>query len=83
MRGVGQQMLLQGRLHGPESLSRELFAAALRLAAQPRPGRRGRRGPRHGGAQEWAAEIRDVVARVVVIDELDAAARRATVGVEP
>ena len=27
--GVGQQMLLQGRLHGPESLSRELFASAL------------------------------------------------------
>ena len=30
--GVGQQMLLQGRLHGPESLSRELFASALKLA---------------------------------------------------
>ncbi len=30
---VGQQMLLQGRLHGPESLSRELFASALKLAA--------------------------------------------------
>ena len=26
-------MLLQGRLHGPESLSRELFASALKLAA--------------------------------------------------
>ena len=25
-------MLLQGRLHGPESLSRELFAGALQLA---------------------------------------------------
>ena len=31
--GVGQQMLLQGRLHGPESLSRELFASAMKLAA--------------------------------------------------
>ena len=31
--GVGRQMLLQGRLHGPESLSRELFSGALRLAA--------------------------------------------------
>ncbi|MGE3289584.1 MAG: glycerol-3-phosphate 1-O-acyltransferase, partial [Pseudonocardia sp.] len=30
--GLGQQLLLQGRLHGPESLSRELFASALRLA---------------------------------------------------
>ncbi len=27
--GVGRQMLLQGRLHGPESLSRELFTSAL------------------------------------------------------
>ena len=26
-------MLLQGRLHGPESLSRELFGSALKLAA--------------------------------------------------
>ena len=28
---VGQQMLLQRRLHGPESVSRELFASALDL----------------------------------------------------
>ena len=28
---VGRQMLLQGRLHGPESLSRELFLTALDL----------------------------------------------------
>src|SRR5215469_15451996 len=31
--GVGRQMLLQGRLHGPESLSRELFSSAVKLAA--------------------------------------------------
>lgn len=30
---VGRQMLLQGRLHGPESLSRELFISALDLMA--------------------------------------------------
>ncbi len=30
---VGRQMLLQGRLHGPESLSRELFVSALDLMA--------------------------------------------------
>lgn len=29
---VGQQMLLQARLHGPESVSSELFASALQLA---------------------------------------------------
>ena len=80
--GVAQQMLLQGRLHGPESLSRELFAGALRLAANldlVDPGRE-ELGLRR---QDWAAQVRDVVARVAVIDELDAAARRENVGVEP
>jgi glycerol-3-phosphate O-acyltransferase len=80
--GVGQQMLLQGRLHGPESLSRELFTSALHLAANldlVDPGREELARRR----QEWAAQVRDVVGRVVVIDELDAAARRETVGVEP
>jgi len=80
--GVGQQMLLQGRLHGPESLSRELFASALQLAANldlVDPGREELARRR----QEWAAQVRDVVGRVVVIDELDAAVRRETVGVQP
>jgi glycerol-3-phosphate O-acyltransferase len=80
--GVGQQMLLQGRLHGPESLSRELFTSALQLAANLDlldPGREELARRR----QEWAAQVRDVVGRVGVIDELDAAARRETVGVEP
>jgi glycerol-3-phosphate O-acyltransferase len=80
--GVGQQMLLQGRLHGPESLSRELFASALRLAENldlVDPGREELARRR----QEWAAQVRDVVGRVGVIDELDAAARRESVGVEP
>lgn len=80
--GVGKQMLLQGRLHGPESLSRELFRSALQLAANldlVDPGREELARRR----QEWASELRDVVARVAVIDELDAAARRETVGVEP
>jgi glycerol-3-phosphate O-acyltransferase len=80
--GMGQQMLLQGRLHGPESLSRELFASALQLARNldlVDPGREELARRR----QEWAARVRDVVRRVVVIDELDAAARRESVGVEP
>jgi glycerol-3-phosphate O-acyltransferase len=80
--GVAQQMLLQGRLHGPESLSRELFSSALRLAANldlVDPGREELARRR----QEWAAQVRDVVARVALVDELDAAARRETVGVEP
>ena len=80
--GMGQQMLLQGRLHGPESLSRELFASALQLARNldlVDPGREELARSR----QDWAAQVGDVVRRVVVIDELDAAARRESVGVEP
>jgi glycerol-3-phosphate O-acyltransferase len=80
--GVGRQMLLQGRLHGPESLSRELFATALRLAANldlVDPGREELSVRR----REWAAQVRGVVERVAVIDELDAAARRQAVGVQP
>jgi glycerol-3-phosphate O-acyltransferase len=80
--GVGQQMLLQGRLHGPESLSRELFAAALKLAANldlVDPGReelaRGRRA--------FAERLRATVAKVVRIDEIDAAVRQEVAGVAP
>jgi glycerol-3-phosphate O-acyltransferase len=80
--GVGQQMLLQGRLHGPESLSRELFAGALKLAANHDlvdPGRE-ELAVRRGA---FAEQLRGVLARVIRIDELDAALRREVVGVEP
>jgi glycerol-3-phosphate O-acyltransferase len=80
--GVGRQMLLQGRLHGPESLSRELFGSALKLAANldlVDPGREDLALRR----QAFAARMRDVVARVITIDRLDADARREAVGVEP
>jgi len=79
--GVGQQMLLQGRLNGPESLSRELFGSALLLAANldlVDPGREELARRR----QEWAAQVRGVVGRIELIDELDAAARREIVGVQ-
>jgi glycerol-3-phosphate O-acyltransferase len=81
-RGVGQQMLLQGRLHGPESLSRELFASALKLA-----GNRDLLGP--GGAdltqrrQAFAGRLHEDVARLILIDEIDAAGRLEAIGVEP
>jgi glycerol-3-phosphate O-acyltransferase len=81
-RGVGQQMLLQGRLHGPESLSRELFANALKLAANL-----DLLGP--GGEdlaqrrRAFAGRLHDDVARLIVIDEIDAAGRREAIGVEP
>jgi glycerol-3-phosphate O-acyltransferase len=117
--GVGRQMLLQGRLHGPESLSRELFSAALQLAAnhdliapdgagpdragsgtagpdRAGPDRAGSDGASPGGGeppgggellaerrQAFAARLRELVARVITIDEIDAASRREAVGVEP
>lgn len=80
--GVGQQMLLQGRLHGPESLSRELFASALRLAGNldlVDPGRE-ELGLRRA---DLASRVRAVLERVITIDELDAASRREVVGVAP
>ncbi|WP_433272781.1 glycerol-3-phosphate 1-O-acyltransferase [Pseudonocardia xinjiangensis] len=85
--GVGQQMLLQGRLHGPESLSRELFGSALKLA-----GNRDLLGSADDPAghdelarrrEAFAAQLRAAVARVIRIDEIDAASRREAVGVEP
>jgi glycerol-3-phosphate O-acyltransferase len=78
--GVGQQMLLQGRLHGPESLSRELFATALKLAANLDlidPGRDELAQRRRA----FAARLHDVVARLIVIDEIDAARRQEAIGV--
>jgi glycerol-3-phosphate O-acyltransferase len=80
--GVGQQMLLQGRLHGPESLSRELFAGALRLAAHldlVDPGREELAQRRSA----FAERLRDLVGRVIAIDDIDAASRREVVGVAP
>jgi glycerol-3-phosphate O-acyltransferase len=79
--GVGQQMLLQGRLHGPESLSRELFASAVKLAANL-----DLLGPGGDGLAQrrlaFAGRLHDDVARLVVIDEIDAAGRREAIGVE-
>ena len=81
-RGVGQQMLLQGRLHGPESLSRELFGNALKLAANLEllgPGGNELAGRR----LVFAGRLHEEVARLIVIDEIDAAGRREAIGVQP
>jgi glycerol-3-phosphate O-acyltransferase len=66
---VGQQMLLQGRLHGPESLSRELFGSALKLA--------GNRDLVDAGREElgkqreaFAAQLERVGADIRRIDEI-------------
>ncbi|PTL59634.1 glycerol-3-phosphate 1-O-acyltransferase [Paraconexibacter algicola] len=70
--GVGRQMLLQGRLHGAESVSQELFASALQLAANRDlvdPGRDEVRVAR----EAWRDEVRDVVDRLARIGQLDSA----------
>src|SRR5262249_38589285 len=80
--GVGRQMLLQGRLHGPESLSRELFSSALKLAAnQDLIGPGGEELAR--GRRALAARLRELVGRLMLIDEIDATSRREAVGVQP
>jgi glycerol-3-phosphate O-acyltransferase len=62
----GRQLLLQGRVHGADSISRELFATALKLAAN--------RGLIDGDAaarQTWLDELvtyRDLLARIAQID---------------
>jgi glycerol-3-phosphate O-acyltransferase len=70
--GVGRQLLLQGQLHGPESVSQELYAAALQLAENRDvvdPGREEVRLAR----QRFLAEIEEVLERVSHIGRLDAA----------
>ena len=80
--GVGQQMLLQGRLHGPESLSRELFTTAMKLAANLDLIDAGREELAER-RQAFATRLRGVVARLITIDEIDAACRQEAVGVAP
>jgi glycerol-3-phosphate O-acyltransferase len=93
---VGQQLLLQGRLHGPEALSRELFASALRLAGNrglvevPTPASAAdgdtadaARADLAARRRAFADEVRAVVGRVVRIDETDARNRQESTGVRP
>ncbi|HWF53864.1 MAG TPA: glycerol-3-phosphate 1-O-acyltransferase [Solirubrobacteraceae bacterium] len=68
--GVGRQMLLQGRMHSAESLSQELFNAALQLAANRDlldPGRELVRSAR----RSYYDEVLEVVGLVDEIRALD------------
>jgi len=69
--GYGRQLLLQGRIHGAESLSRELFGGALRLAANRDlvdPGRDDVRAAR----EAWRDELEEVRERLAAIARIDA-----------
>jgi glycerol-3-phosphate O-acyltransferase len=68
---VGRQMLLQGELHGAESVSAELYAGAIKLAANrdlTDPGRE----PVRVAREQFLAEISSTVARVARVGELEA-----------
>jgi glycerol-3-phosphate O-acyltransferase len=67
---VGRQMLLQGRVHSAEAISRELFSGALQLAANRDlvdPGRDDVKARR----QAWLDELRGVQADLRTIDRID------------
>jgi glycerol-3-phosphate O-acyltransferase len=69
--GYARQQLLQGRIHGGESVSRELFGGALRLAANRDlvdPGRDDVRVAR----EAWRDELAEVRERLSAIAEIDA-----------
>jgi glycerol-3-phosphate O-acyltransferase len=74
--GVGQQMLLQGRVHSAEALSGELFGAALRLAEgrhllvpEAGSGPAGDLGARRAA---FAAQLDGVAGRIQLAAEIDA-----------
>jgi glycerol-3-phosphate O-acyltransferase len=81
---VGQQMLLQRRLHSPESVSRELFASALELK-----GNLGLLEPRQDESPDDLRRRRthhldfvtSLIERAQVIESLDAANRAEVTGV--
>jgi glycerol-3-phosphate O-acyltransferase len=58
----GRQLLLQGRIQGADSVSRELFATALKLAAN-----------RGGDAQAWLDELVRIRALLDRNAQMDAA----------
>ena len=70
--GLGQQMLLRGRLHRADSVSRELYASALRLARNrgllESDDSEAVQAARHG----FLAEVTDVLERLGRIDRLEA-----------
>lgn len=72
---VGQQMLLQARLHGPESVSSELFSSALQLAEN-----RGLLRPADDTLQadreEFAQQLRALGESLALAESLDVSNRK-------
>jgi glycerol-3-phosphate O-acyltransferase len=78
----GRQLLLQGRLHSGESVSRELFDSALKLAANRDlvdPGRE----PVAAARQAWLEELLEVRERLLRVSQLDEARLEEVLDVPP
>ncbi|HEX6389106.1 MAG TPA: hypothetical protein VFZ89_06665, partial [Solirubrobacteraceae bacterium] len=63
--GYARQLRLQGQVHGAETISRELFESALRLAEN--------RGALERGPGEWLEQLVDVRERLIDIRRIDQA----------
>jgi glycerol-3-phosphate O-acyltransferase len=69
--GVGRQLVMQGRVHRAESVSRALFVAGLDVAANRDLLAPGRDAVREG-RQAWLDEVEDVLTRLRLIEDLNA-----------
>lgn len=70
--GLGQQMLLRGRLHRADSVSRELYSSALRLARNRGLLETGDVEAVQAGRHDFLAEVTYVLERLSRIDRLEA-----------
>jgi glycerol-3-phosphate O-acyltransferase len=73
--GIGRQHVLQGHVYGEESVSSELFGAALKAAANRDvldPGREDVRAARVA----WLEQIEEVISRLRTIDEMERELRK-------
>ena len=70
--GLGQQMLLRGRLHRADSVSRELYASALRLARNRGLLETTNAETVQAARHDFLAEVTDVLERLGRIDRLEA-----------
>jgi glycerol-3-phosphate O-acyltransferase len=70
MIGIGRQHVLQGRVYGDESVSSELFAAALK-AADNRGLLDRERDDVNAARVAWLEQLEEVIGRLRIIDELE------------
>ncbi|HEY1442657.1 MAG TPA: glycerol-3-phosphate 1-O-acyltransferase [Mycobacterium sp.] len=74
--GLGQQLSLQGKVHSPDSVSRELYTAALKLADNRGLLEADDPALRSGRRAEFVAEIEQMRARLARIAEIESGVAR-------